>query len=238
METKNILVACEESQAITNAFRAIGYNAFSADLQECSGGHPEYHINGDCLPLLNGNCEFTTQDGNTHKIEGKWDLIIAHPPCTYLTVTGNRWFVATGYTNLYKKDPAAAQAKADERKQLREEGAEFFMKFTTCDCDHVAIENPVGCMSTRYRPADQLIQPYQFGDPAEKLTCLWLKGLPKLEHTNVVEPPPRVKFKSGKTMPAWYSAAASLSKEDRSRVRSKTFMGIANAIVSQWKDKI
>lgn len=196
---KNILIACEESQTICNLFRELGHNAFSADLQECSGGHTEYHINSDVLPLLNGNCDFVCQDGSKHRIDGKWDLIIAHPPCTYLTVTGNRWFNPKGYAKLYRTDPDAANAKAAERARLRDEGAEFFMQFVKCDCDHVAIENPVGCMGTRYRKADQMIQPYQFGDPAEKLTCLWLKGLPKLEHTNVVEPPPRVKFSNGKS---------------------------------------
>ena len=188
---KNILIACEESQAIASIFRNKGYNAFSADLQECSGGHPEYHINGDCLPLLNGDCTFTTQDGKSHTIEGRWDLIIAHPPYTYLTVTGNRWFNAKGYTTLYRKNPSEAQAKADERKKLREEAVEFFMKFVECDCDHVAVENPIGIMGTRYRKADQTIQPYQFGDKAEKRTCLWLKGLPPLKPTNIVTPPPQ-----------------------------------------------
>lgn len=231
---KNILIACEESQTIANIFRDKGYNAFSADLQECSGGRPEYHIKGDCLPLLDGDCSFTTQDGNSHSVEGRWDLIIAHPPCTYLTVTGNCWFNAKGYTTLYRTNPAEAQAKADKRKKLREEAIDFFMKFTQCNCERIAIENPVGVMGTRYRKADQTIQPYQFGDKAEKLTCLWLKGLPKLTPTNEVEPPTRVVFASGKSMPQWYSKAASLPPSERSKVRSRTFKGIAEAIVEQW----
>lgn len=199
-----VLVACEESQEVCKAFRELGHEAYSCDIQPCSGGHPEWHLQVDALELL--------------KI--KWDLIIAHPPCTYLTVTGNRWFNKEKYGE-----------KAVERKQLREEAADFFMNFANADCKRIAIENPVGFMGTRYRKCDQTIQPWQFGDPFEKLTCLWLKGLPKLEPTKIVSPPPRQKIKGGKSMPEWYSNAP---KAERSKIRSKTFPGIARAMAEQW----
>lgn len=214
-----VLVACEESQRVCSAFRARGHEAYSCDIIECSGGHPEWHIMEDCLPLINGNCTFKTMDGEEHYVE-KWDLLIAHPPCTYLTVTGNRWFNVEKYGD-----------KARERIKLREEAKEFFMKFANADCDKIMIENPVGVMSTAWRKPDQIVQPYYFGDPFEKRTCLWLKGLPKLEKTNEVEPEPRIKYASGCTMPAWY---ANLSPKDRAKERSKTFPGFAEAMAEQW----
>lgn len=219
----NVLIACEESQAVCRAFREKGHRAFSCDIQECSGGHPEWHIAGDVLPLLDGRCEFTLQNGETDRQTDRWDLIIAHPPCTYLTVTGNRWFNVERYGE-----------KALQRLRDREEGAEFFMKFVNADCDKIAIENPIGYMSTKYRKADQIIQPYMFGDPFEKKTCLWLKGLQKLEPVNEVDPPKRKEYKSGKTMPAWYAECWNLPKEERARMRSKTFPGFAKAMAEQW----
>lgn len=218
-----VLIACEESQEVCKAFRERGHEAYSCDIQECSGGHPEWHIQGDCLPLLNGNCTFQTADTHTHTQDGKWDLIIAHPPCTYLTVTGNRWFNVERYGD-----------RAEKRIKDREEAAKFFMAFVNADCDHVAIENPVGYMSTYWRKPDQIIQPWMFGDAAEKKTCLWLKGLHCLMETNVVNPPERVKFDSGKSMPKWYADAWHLSKEERSKLRAKTFPGIAKAMAEQW----
>lgn len=168
------------------------------------GGLDQFHLNADALQML----------------KLRWDIVIAHPPCTYLTVTGNRWF------NVERYGDAALQRMKD-----REAAAEFFMEFVNCNCDHVAIENPVGFMSTSYRKPDQIIQPYEFGDPYEKKTCLWLKGLPKLEPTKIVEPEPRITFNSGKTMPAWYCEC---SGKDRAKQRSKTFPGIANAMATQW----
>lgn len=219
----NILIACEESQAITTRFRERGHICWSCDLVDCSGGHPEWHINSDCSVLLNGNCQFTTQDGKTHQQEGKWDLIIAHPPCTYLTVTGNRWFDIDKYGD-----------KARQRYKDRDEAADFFMLFTHTNCEHYAIENPIGYMSTFYRKPNQIIQPYMFGDPARKATCLWTKGLPNLKPTNVVEPVV-IKYKNGKgTDNPWHVETLKLPKEERARERSKTFPGIADAIVSQW----
>ena len=205
-----ILVACEESQAVTIEFRKLGHEAYSCDIEPCSGGHPEWHIQQDVVPLL----------------KEKWDMIIAFPPCTYLTVTGNRWFNVEKYGD-----------KAIKRIRDREEAIKFFMMFANADCERIAIENPIGIMSTSWRKPDQIIQPYEFGDPYEKKTCLWLKGLPKLSPTNIVKPPPRTKFNSGKTMPTWYAEAFRLPKEERAKLRSKTFPGIAKAMAEQWAGK-
>jgi hypothetical protein len=230
-----ILVACEESQAVTIEFRKLGHEAYSCDIEPCSGGHPEWHIQQDVLKVLspgdNGYgykkyINFTTVDGTYHILEEKWDMIIAFPPCTYLTVTGNRWFNVEKYGD-----------KAIKRIRDREEAIKFFMMFANADCERIAIENPIGIMSTSWRKPDQIIQPYEFGDPYEKKTCLWLKGLPKLSPTNIVKPPPRTKFNSGKTMPTWYAEAFRLPKEERAKLRSKTFPGIAKAMAEQWAGK-
>jgi len=218
-----ILVACEESQRVTMEFRARGHEAYSCDIIDCSGGHPEWHIKEDVLPLLNGNCEFKTEDGTTHEVNGKWDMIIAFPPCTYLTVTGNRWFNVERYGE-----------KALKRIEDRKDAIKFFLSFANADCDKIAIENPVGVMSSEWRKPNQIINPWQFGDPFEKKTCVWLKGLPNLEATDVVEIPERKQFASGKSMPAWYADAFSLPKEERAKLRSKTFPGIARAMAEQW----
>ena len=214
-----ILVACEESQRVTEAFRKLGVEAYSCDIIDQSGGHPEWHIKADVLPLLGGNAAFTTEDGRLHVIEGKWDCIIGFPPCTYLTTTGNRWFNEEVYGD-----------KARERKRLREKAAAFFMEIANADCDHIMIENPSGVMSTRWRKPDQTVQPWMFGDPFEKRTNLWLKGLPQLEATDIVDPPPRQVLSSGRTMPRWYSNCGG----NRAKERSKTFPGIANAIAEQF----
>lgn len=219
----NILVACEESQRVTMEFRARGHEAYSCDIIDCSGGHPEWHIKEDVIPLLNGNCEFKTEDGVTHKVDGKWDMIIAFPPCTYLTVTGNRWFNVERYGD-----------KALKRIEDRKDAIKFFMSFVNADCDKIAIENPVGVMSSEWRKPNQIINPWMFGDPFEKKTCVWLKGLPELKATDVVEIPERKQFASGKSMPAWYADAFSLPKEERAKLRSKTFPGVAKAMAEQW----
>ena len=202
-----VLLACEESQAVCKEFRALGHEAYSCDLFEASGGHPEWHIKGDLRDVLDED----------------WDLIIGFPPCTYLTVTGNRWFNVDKYGD-----------KAIERAKLREEAAKFFLLIAKNKCKSIAIENPVGFMSSFWRKPDQIIQPYEFGDPYEKKTCLWLKGLPKLELGPIVSPPPRTRYKSGKSMPSWYADAVNLPKEERSKIRSKTFPGIAKAMAEQW----
>ena len=218
-----ILIACEESQRVCMAFREKGHEAFSCDIQECSGGHPEWHILGDVLPILNGNAKFITQDGKTHEISEKWDMIIAHPPCTYLTVTGNRWFNMEKYGE-----------KAIKRYEQRKEAIQFFFRIVNANCDKIAIENPIGIMSTVWEKPTQIIQPFMFGELFEKRTCLWLKNLPKLNSTKLVIPPERIKFKSGKTMPEWYAKLWHLPKEERERERSKTFIGIARAMAEQW----
>ena len=174
-----VLVACEESQRVCSAFRELGHEAYSCDIIEPSGEHPEWHILGDALQVINPDPQtnlisFKDMRGGQHQV-AQWDLIIAHPPCTYLTVTGNRWFNIDKYGD-----------KARERYVKRELGANFFMYFVNAQCDHIAIENPIGYMSTKYRKPDQIIQPYQYGYPARKATCLWLKGLPKLVPTKIV----------------------------------------------------
>ena len=159
----NVLIACEESQTVCKAFRKRGANAFSCDLVNCSGNKPEWHIKGNVIPLLGGG-DFTTQDGKTHTVK-KWDIIISHPPCTYLTITGNRWFDVKKYGD-----------KAIKRYGEREQAINFFLEFAKADCECIAIENPIGCMSKIYKEPTQIIQPYQFGDRERKATCLWLKG--------------------------------------------------------------
>ena len=215
------LVACEESQTVCKAFRERGHEAYSCDIQEPSGGHPEWHICGDVLPLLNGNCEVTTMDGVKHRIEGKWDLIIAHPPCTYLTLAGNKWL-----------KPEFADRFPNRQKQ-RKEAVDFFMAIANADCDRIAIENPVGVMSSQWRKPDQYIEPYMFGDPEKKKTGLWLKGLPLLKPTNSGEPV-IIDCKSGGNEVRWHMETMRLPREERSRLRSQTFIGIAKAMAEQW----
>ena len=217
----DVLIACEESQRACIAFREKGHNAFSCDILPCSGGHPEWHICGDVLPILNGNCEVTTMDGVKHRIEGKWDLIVAHPPCTYLTLAGNKWF-----------KPEFADRFPSRQKQ-RKVAVDFFMAIANADCDKIAIENPVGVMSSQWRKPDQYIEPYMFGDPEKKKTGLWIKGLPLLKPTNIVEPV-IIHCKSGANEPRWHMETMRLPKEERSRVRSQTFIGIAKAMAEQW----
>lgn len=217
----NVLVACEESQEVCKAFRSRGHRAFSCDLQECSGGHPEWHINGDVLPIINGDCTFVTADQHTHTQAGEWDLLIAHPPCTYLTCTGNSWFNIEKYGD-----------KAIKRIQLREEAFEFFMVFINAECKKIAVENPIGYASSHYRKPSQIIQPYQFGEDARKATCLWLKNLPPLVPTKIITPT-LVKTGHGTDSP-WHAYTWNLPREERSRARSKTFPGIAKAMAEQW----
>lgn len=218
-----VLVACEESQAVTKELRALGHEAYSCDIIECSGGQEEWHIMQDVLPLLDGNCAFSTCDGEEHKIDGKWDMIIAFPPCTYLTVTGNRWFNVERYGE-----------KAIERQRLREEAIQFFMAFANADCERIAIENPIGVMSSEFRKPNQIVHPYMFGDPERKGTCLWLKNLPELVPTDVVEPR-IITYKNGKgTDSPWHMETMGLPPAERSKMRSKTFPGIAKAMAEQW----
>ena len=202
-----ILIACEESQAVTKEFRALGHEAYSCDIEPCSGGHPEWHLQQDVTKLL----------------KDKWDMIIAFPPCTYLTVTGNRWFNIEKYGE-----------KAIQRHKDRDDAIKFFMMFANANCEKIVIENPVGIMSSEFKKPNQIINPFQFGDAFEKKTCLWIKGLPNLKSTNIVDVPERTKFASGKTMASWYADAFKLPKKERAKLRSKTFPGIAKAMAEQW----
>lgn len=235
-----ILVACEESQAVTIELRKLGHEAFSCDIIECSGGHPEWHIMQDVLPLLNGNCCFKTADGKEHTIDGKWDVIIAFPPCTHLAVSGAAWF----------------EKKRNDGRQ--KDAIEFFCQFLNADCDRISIENPVGIISGKYIPKwfpdlaekynlpikpTQIIQPYEYGHAAKKTTCLWLKGLPTLVPTNIVDPgdfyisPDGRKYSVG--------ASADMARDEKGKIlswndprtaliRSKTYTGIAKAMAEQW----
>lgn len=211
-----ILVACEESQAVTKELRKLGHEAYSCDIQECSGGKEQWHICGDVLPLLNGNCEFTTMDGEKHKIVGKWDMLIAFPPCTDLAVSGARHF---------------ARKIADGTQQR---SIDFFMRFANADCEKIAIENPVGIMSTKWKKPTQIIQPYMFGDPYKKTTCLWLKGLDNLKETNVVEVCDFRVYECKNGKKAIFSDWINKGGKDRQKNRSKTFPGIAKAMAEQW----
>lgn len=196
-----VLVACEESQEVCKAFRDRGHEAYSCDIQYCSGGHPEWHIKGDVLKLLNGG-SFYTCDFKYHECK-KWDMIIAFPPCTDLAVSGARWF------------------KQKQQNGQQKKSVEFFMKFTHLTCDKVAIENPIGIMSTKYRKPDEIIQPWMFGHGETKATCLWLKNLPILIPTNIVE---------GREQKCWRLPPS----EERSKLRAKTYTGIAKAMAEQW----
>ncbi len=184
-----ILVACEESQVVTIAFRNKGHEAHSCDIENCSGGHPEWHLKEDVVPLLNQS----------------WDMVIAFPPCTHLCSSGARWF------------------KEKQKDGRQQQAIDFFMEFVNCKCDKVAVENPVGIMSSKYRKPDQIIQPWMFGHGETKSTCLWLKGLPKLVPL-IIQRPINVK------QSVWREAPSPERKVNRAR----TFQGIADAMAEQW----
>ena len=221
---KTLLVACEESQRVCIAFRQRGWEAYSCDIIDCSGGHPEYHIKQDVLPLLNGNCDFETCDGVKHHID-RCNMLIAHPPCTEHCSAGQHWF-SRGI-----KDP-----------KMREDAVDFFMRFINADCEHIAVENPIGIMSTRYRKPDCVVQPWQFGHPETKATCLWLKNLPSLVPTNIIKKPEggweNQQISNGK-----YTGFKNYDEngkilawnDPRTKViRSRTYIGIAEAMAEQW----
>jgi len=200
-----VLVACEESQTVCKAFRRYGFDAYSCDLLPCSGGHPEWHIQGNVFDIIN--------DG--------WDCMIAHPECTRLTVAANKY---------YKPEYADRFPTINED---RETAVNFFMKIANAPIRKIAIENPIGIMSTRYKKPTQVIQPYWFGDTERKGTCLWLKNLPKLIPTNMVKPEIII-HKSGRTDSKLHFETLKLPREERRKARSKTFEGIAQAMVEQW----
>lgn len=216
-----VLVACEESQTVCKAFRDRGHEAYSCDVQEPSGGHPEWHILGDALEAIKGG-RITTMDGQNHDV-GRWDLLIAHPPCTYLTNAGAR--------HLWK----GQQLQAD-RVKLGIEARDFFMRFWWADVPRVCVENPVPSSVFAMPMYTQTIQPYQFGHPVTKKTCLWLRGLPGLVPTDVVVPIKGRKIiqKNGDVRRSCWEMDVRGSKVERAKVRSKTFPGIAAAMAEQW----
>ena len=212
-----ILVACEESQAVTKEFRKLGHEAFSCDILPCSGGHPEWHFQEDIFEIL--------------KREEKFDLMIAHPPCTYLAVSGATW--------LYNKDGS----RNEKRYKNQREALEFVHDLMDVDIDHICIENPISVISTYIREPDQIVQPWMFGDEAQKATCLWLKNLPLLRETKIVgkgEMKEHIDKKTGKkkSQSMWYYQAFCTARtpQERRTLRSKTFPGIAEAMAKQWND--
>ena len=215
-----VQVACEESQAVCLSFRELGHEAYSCDIEPCSGGHPEWHIQQDALPLVNGNCSFTTTGGQHVEIDGCWDLLIAHPPCTYLTNASAVHMRVKGQivTERY--------AKAMEAK-------EFFISFLNADCPHIAVENPVPLKIVGLPPYSQMIQPYMFGHPYSKRTCLWLKNLPLLVPTNIVEHHEPYVNGGNKDAHGNYRQFKGRNERDP-KTRSKTFKGIADAFAAQW----
>lgn len=195
-----ILVACEESQAVTKELRILGHDAFSCDILPCSGGHPEWHMQQDVVQLLTE----------------KWDMIIAFPPCTHLATSGARWF------------------KEKQKDGRQQQGIDFFMQFVNANCERVAIENPVGIMSTKYRKPDQIIQPWMFGDPFQKSTCLWLKNLPPLTPTDIVDKGEFKTWVDSKTGKVKKQSVWSYKMPGDGHKRSKTFPRIAKAMATQW----
>ena len=210
-----ILIACEESQAVTKAFRELGHEAYSCDLLPCSGGHPEWHFNEDVFEVI--------------KREPTFDLMIAHPPCTYLAVSGARW--------LYNKDGSVNQ----DRLKNQIDGLDFVQRLMDADVERIVIENPISVISSQIRKPDQIVQPWMFGDKANKSTCLWLKNVPKLYSTDIVDKGEFFIFKDRKTgkdkkQPMWYYEALQKANTpaERRTLRSKTFQGMANAMANQW----
>ena len=217
-----VLVACEESQRVCIAFRNRGFQAYSADIQEPSGGHPEWHIKGDVLPLLNGNCEFVTMDGVRHTIRQTWDLIIAHPPCTYLT---NASAVRMRVNGVIVQD----------RWEKAMEAKEFFMAIYNARCEHIAIENPTPMKIIGLPNYTQAIQPYEHGHPYSKRTCLWIKNLPMIKPTKICYHHEPWVNGGSKNSDGSYRTFKGRNERD-AKTRSKTFIGIAEAFSRQWGD--
>ena len=214
--------SCLFAMGYASLFREKGHEAYSCDILECSGGFPEWHIMQDVIPLLNGNCEFKTLDGEIHKIEGRWDMIIAHPPCTRLCNSGQRW--------LYYGEEEYRKKKTEER----DAAIKFFLAFTEADCDRIAIENPTGIMSNLYRNPDCKYNPYDFeGETDCKKTCLWLKGLPPLEPTRKT-PLPKEERTQGALNPYFKGRRVAWNDPIIARLRSVTPEGVAKAMAEQW----
>lgn len=206
-----ILVACEKSQAVCVELRNRGHEAFSCDTQECSGEHPEWHIKGDVLEQLDKG----------------WDMMIAFPPCTFLSNVANR-FYKKKYNLQY-----SIFGFLDTRDKKRKEAYDFVMRLFNAPINKIAIENPVGIIGSRFRKADQIVQPYFFGDSFQKRTCLWLKNLPLLKHTNIVSKGEMTEHRNGRIMPKWYHTNHNNCKT-RQESRAVTFPGIAKAMAEQW----
>lgn len=231
---KNILIACEESQTVCKAFRKLGFNAFSCDILPCSGGHPEWHLHCDVIGVIKDK-KGVLETRDDFVLEGDWDLMIAHPPCTYLSVSGARWYYHPDDKDL-PIDQRRPHPNFPTRAQDRKEAIEFFLALANADIPRIAIENPVGIMSKLFQKPNQIVQPYWFGDEATKTTCLWLKNLPNLVPTKMVGKGERVVLSSGKSLPKWYSDSfnTKISTEMRRTLRSKTFQGFADAMAEQW----
>lgn len=229
-----ILVACEESQATTKALRALGHEAYSCDLLPCSGGHPEWHFNHDVFKVIDENGG-TLQNGEIVDNFEKWGMMIAHPPCTFLAVSGARWYYHPNDSHLPTTE-RRPHPRFPNRAKDREEAVDFFIQLCEAPIDKIAVENPVGIISSRYRKPDQTVHPWMFGDEAAKATCLWLKNLPLLQPTDIVGKGDRVILSSGKSLPKWYSDALTKAKTpaERRTLRSKTFPGMAKAMAEQW----
>ena len=244
----NVLIACEESQTVCRAFRQLGHNAYSCDLLECSGTffgkeesepHPEWHFNHDIFAVLD-RTNLVLQNGEEAHIAGDWDIMICHPPCTFLAVSGAKWM----YHPKDKHLPTSQRRphpNFPNRKRDQEDGASFFLSLAKADVKRIAIENPIGIMSGLWRKPDQIIQPYMFGNPYTKNTCLWLKNLRPIHPSKETDDHgERIYFESGKSQPKWYSdgLTKTKTKEERQRWRSKTFPGIARAFAEQWTIQI
>ena len=226
-----VLIACEESQAVCKAFRELGHEAYSCDIQDCSGGHPEWHIQGDVLKILNPNqisskfygIVFRTMDGDAHAIEGEWDLIIAHPPCTYMTKAGARW--------MYKRVDGKQYIDADRYWEMRK-ARNFFWKIVDARCHCICVENPRPLKICELPQPSQIIQPYQFGHPFSKETFLWLIHLPKLNPTGIIEH--HTPWMPSNTGGLSRGKGGSKGVAHNAKTASKTFPGIAKAMAEQW----
>ena len=221
-----ILVACEESQAVTIELRRLGHEAYSCDIIPCSGGHPEWHIMQNVLPLLNGDCTFNTCDGAVHTIVGRWDMIIAFPPCTKTTNAGAKHLWRGHVLNIPRYFDGLC-------------GKALFEAIRHADCEKIAIENPTPSAIFEYPEPSQAIQPYEYGHEATKRTCLWIKGLPLLQPTDIVARPQYrefVQFNGNVRKTCWEMEQN--GGKDRAKNRAKTFPGIARAMAEQWAGEV
>jgi hypothetical protein len=229
-----ILVACEESQAITKELRKLGHDAFSCDLLPCSGSHPEWHFQEDVFKIIE-NHGGILQNGDENISTDQWEMMIAHPPCTFLAVSGARWYYHPEDKDMPVQN-RRPHPRFPNRAIYRDEALEFFIRLCEAPIEKIAVENPVGIVNTKYKKPTQTVHPWMFGDEASKATCLWLKNLPKLEPTNIVGKGDRVVLSSGRSLPKWYSEALTKAKSsaERRTLRSKTFEGMAKAMALQW----